>query len=96
MWLYWLFFFFVAFGAKVLLAFAMIFLLLPTDRSCNQCDEDTLLIRVNRLGRMGAALTFGLVQWRWCPRCGWEGLARRAPVLHPSQRPSGRAAITRR
>jgi hypothetical protein len=76
---YWLLFFFVAFGAKALLAFIMIYLLLPSDRSCAQCDEETLWIRSNRAGRLGSALSLGRVQWRWCPRCGWEGLARRAP-----------------
>lgn len=77
---YWLLFFFLAFGAKVVLAFVMIYLLLPNDRTCSQCDEDTLLIRPTRLGRMGSALSFGRVQWRWCPRCGWEGLSRRVPA----------------
>jgi hypothetical protein len=77
MWFYWLLFFFAAFISKVLLAFVMIYLLLPTDRRCAQCDDDTLLIRTNRVGRIGFALSFGRVQWRWCPRCGWEGLARR-------------------
>jgi hypothetical protein len=76
---YWLLFFFLAFGAKVVLALVMIYLLLPPDRSCNLCEEETLLIRTNRLGRIGFRLSFGRVQWRWCPRCGWEGLARRAP-----------------
>ncbi len=75
---YWLLFFFIAFGAKVLLAFAMVYLLLPTDTSCSQCDEETLLIRTNPVGRAGFALSFGRVQLRWCPRCGWEGLTRRA------------------
>jgi hypothetical protein len=71
-------FFFVAFGAKALLGFVMIYLLLPSDRSCSQCDEDTLLVRTNRAGRFGFAMSRGRVQWRWCPGCGWEGLARRA------------------
>ena len=83
-WFYWLFFFFVAFGAKVVLAFVMIYLLLPTDRQCVQCDDDTLLIRPSRAGRLGFALSRGRVQYRWCPRCGWEGLARHSP-------PRGRA-----
>ena len=74
---YWLFFFFVAFGAKLLLALLMVYLLLPRDPACCQCDEQTLLIRTNRLGRIGFALSLGRVQWRWCPRCGWEGLCRR-------------------
>jgi hypothetical protein len=81
---YWLLYFFVAFGAKVILAFAMIYILLPSETSCAQCDEETLLIRTNRLARMGFALSLGRVQLRWCPRCGWEGLARRGarPALH--------------
>jgi hypothetical protein len=88
MWFYWLLFFFAAFISKVLLAFVMIFLLLPTDRRCSQCDEDTLLMRTNRIGRIGFALSLGRVQWRWCPRCGWEGLARRAGA--PPRPRSGR------
>ncbi|HUE96552.1 MAG TPA: hypothetical protein VMN39_07820 [Longimicrobiaceae bacterium] len=86
---YWLLFFFLAFGAKVLLALVMIFMLLPSDRTCSQCDEETLLIRAHRLGRFGSALTLRRVQWRWCPRCGWEGLARR---VHVAPRPAGRPA----
>jgi len=74
---YWLLFFFVAFGSKVLLAFVMIYFLLPSDRSCTECDAETLLIRTNRIGRIGFALSRGRVQWRWCARCGWEGLARK-------------------
>ena len=77
MWYHWVLFIFLAFVSKALLAFVMIYLLLPTERSCSQCDEETLQIRANRLGRLGFALSFGRVQWRWCPRCGWEGLARR-------------------
>lgn len=73
---YWLLFFFLAFGAKVVLALLMIYLLLPKERYCGECDEETLLIRTNLAGRIGFALSFGRVQWRWCPRCGWEGLAR--------------------
>lgn len=93
---YWLLFFFVAFFAKALLAFVMIYLLLPTDQSCSQCDEETLLIRVNRVGRIGFALTYGHVQWRWCPRCGWEGLARRGGrAAGPPPRPAHRPTPTR-
>jgi hypothetical protein len=77
MWLYWLLFFFAAFISKLFLAFVMIYLLLPSDRRCSRCDEDTLLMLTNRIGRVGFALSLGRVQWRWCPRCGWEGLARR-------------------
>jgi len=96
MWLYWLLYFFVAFGAKLLLAFVMIYLLLPNDRQCTQCDEETLLIQTNRAGRIGFALSLGRIQWRWCPRCGEEGLARPADFrrdLTPTMR---RASASRR
>lgn len=75
---YYLLFFFIAVGAKLILAMLMIYLLLPDDRRCSECDEETLLIRTRVPGRLAARLTRRRVQWRWCPRCGWEGLARRA------------------
>lgn len=93
---YWLLFFFVAVGAKLLLALVMVYLLLPSDRSCNGCDEDTLLIRPSRAGRIGAWLSLGRIQWRWCPRCGWEGLARRSGGAPRSPAPSTTAASIRR
>ena len=67
----WIFFFFVAFGAKALLAFAMIYLIFPADRVCSECDGDTLPIRMGPLGRALSFLSRGAVQRRWCPRCGW-------------------------
>lgn len=84
--LYWYLFFFITVGAKFILAALMIYLLLPTDRRCSRCDEETLLVRPNRLGRIGSRLSFGRVQWRWCPRCRWEGLARHVPGGPPPQR----------
>lgn len=78
---YWILFFFVAFGAKVILAFAMIYFLLPSDRFCGECSGETLLMQGNRLVRTVFRLTRGHMQQRWCPGCGWEGLARRAPRL---------------
>ncbi len=93
---YWILFFFLTVGAKLVLALAMIFLLLPSDARCNQCDGDTLLIRTNRPGRLGSRLSFGRVQWRWCPGCGWEGLARRvAPPAEPALRQAQSRAIIR-
>lgn len=70
---YYLLFFFVTVGAKLLLAMVMIYLLFPSDRTCNTCDEETILVRS---GRLLAVLAFGRLQKRWCPRCGWEGFAR--------------------
>lgn len=92
---YWLLFFFLAFGAKLVLALAMIYFILPTDRTCVHCDEDTLLIRANRMGRVAFAFSLGRVQWRWCPRCGWEGLARRVTVAPKTNPRVRRASATR-
>ena len=85
----WLLFIFVAIGAKFGLALLTIYLLLPADRRCSQCDGETLLIRPGRLGRLGAAASFGLLRWRWCPRCEWEGMSRRV-----SEEPPGSTATS--
>jgi hypothetical protein len=71
--LHYLLFFFFAVGAKLLLALVMIYLLLPSDRRCSQCDGETLLMQAAWLG----ALSLGRVQRRWCPRCAMETFARR-------------------
>jgi len=81
--LHWYLFFFIAVGAKLILAAAMIYLLLPTDRRCSQCDEETILIRPHGIGRVGSWLSLGWVQWRWWPRCGWEGMTRRRREPNP-------------
>lgn len=74
--LFWISFFFVAFGAKVVLALATIYLILPEERSCVHCDADTLSVRMGPAGRLLARAMLGTVERRWCPSCGWEGLAR--------------------
>lgn len=83
-------FFFVAFGAKVVLAAATIYLIFPSERECPQCDCETLPVRMGALGRGVSRLMLGTLQRRWCPRCGWEGTTRTA---RPSRRaqPSGAA-----
>ncbi|HET7275197.1 MAG TPA: hypothetical protein VFI91_08435 [Longimicrobiaceae bacterium] len=73
---YYLLYFFLAVGAKLILALIMIYFLLPSDRRCNACDEETILVRINPAGRIGLKLLRGFVEWRWCPRCGWEGMGR--------------------
>jgi hypothetical protein len=73
---YYTLFLFVAFGSKLLLALVMIYLLLPTERSCDECDGETLLIRPEGGARLLGWLTRGRIQRRWCPRCSWYGLAR--------------------
>lgn len=74
--LYYLLFLFVAMGAKLLLALVTIYLLFPSDRSCNSCNHETLLLQMGRPGRILAWLLLGRIERRWCPRCGWEGFAR--------------------
>ena len=52
----WILFFFVAFGSKVVLAMATIYLLFPDERSCSQCDGDTLVMRMGAVGRATSRL----------------------------------------
>lgn len=94
---YYLLFFFITVGAKLILALVMIFFILPSDRRCVECDEETLLLGGTRAGRLRARLSLGLVQWRWCPRCGWEGMARRVsdPGV-PSDAPTNSTTSSRR
>jgi hypothetical protein len=79
--LYYSIFFFLAFGAKLLLALVMIYMLLPVDRCCNQCDNETLLLQMSRANRWFSWTCLGTLQRRWCPSCGWEGYAR-SPAAH--------------
>jgi hypothetical protein len=93
----WIFFFFLAFGAKALLAFAMIYLIFPNDRVCNECDGETMLVQMGPTGRLLSAFSLGRVQRRWCPRCGWEGLTRSGRTNRPGTRSEAdRQAATRR
>lgn len=76
MWAYYLLFFFVAVGAKLILAVVTVYLLFSTDRSCSACDGETLPLRMRAPGRLLSWLLAGKLQRRWCPRCGWEGFTR--------------------
>jgi hypothetical protein len=73
---YWLLYFFVVLGAKLLLALLTIYFLLPAESTCNQCDEDTILLQARAGSRLVSLVCLGTLQRRWCPRCGWEGFAR--------------------
>ena len=79
----WVFFFFVAFGSKVLLAAATIYLLLPKERQCDECDGETIPIRMGAVARGFSRVFAGKVQRRWCPQCGWEGLTRTGRLNPP-------------
>jgi hypothetical protein len=74
--LMWLLFFFVAFGAKAVLAVAMMYLMLDSERDCANCASETIPIRMGGAGRALRALSLGYVERRWCPSCRWEGLTR--------------------
>lgn len=92
---YYLLFFFVTVGAKLILATGMIYLLLPTDRHCGDCEGETLLMEGSRLVRGVSRLWPGRLQRRWCPRCGRESFAR--PVLrHPEPQPAPQTRTTTR
>ena len=78
----WLFFFFIAFGAKVVLAVAMMYLMLESERDCANCACETIPIRMGGWGRMFTALSMGYLQRRWCPSCRWEGLTRSGRASH--------------
>ena len=81
---YYLLFFFLTVGAKLLLALVMIYFLLPADRLCSRCDGETLLLGGSRAARFRTRLFLGRVQWRWCAQCGWEGMARRIAGPSPT------------
>ena len=74
--LIWIAFFFVAFISKLLLAAAMCYFIFPSDRTCDECNGDTLPVRMGAVGRALSWLMLGRLQRRWCPRCGWEGITR--------------------
>lgn len=85
--LIWVLFGFVAIGAKLMLAALTIYLLLPTDTRCSRCDAETLLVRMNRGGRVLSALLRGRLQWRWCPQCGSEAATRRGGAPRSAPEP---------
>ncbi len=47
-------------------------LLVHPVRDCPACFGDTVAVRRPWLGILGR-----WYEWRWCPRCDWQGIARR-------------------
>jgi len=76
MWAKYSLFFFVAFGSKAVLALVTIYFIIPSERSCPECDGDTIPLRMSLPGRVMARLLMRTVERRWCPRCRWEGMTR--------------------
>lgn len=73
---YYLLYFFLAVGLKLVCAGLMIYFLFPNDRRCDECDGETLLVRHSAMTEMVSRLSLGRLQWRWCPRCARQGWAR--------------------
>ncbi len=62
---------------------------LPTGKACPLCAGET--VRLQSRWLRYARLTAGRrLHARWCPRCGWEGVARVTEA--PPQRPAGLVA----
>lgn len=97
---YYLLYFFLAVGLKLVLAFVMIYLLLPSDRRCDECDAETLLVRHSAATELVSRLSLRRLHWRWCPRCGRQGWARAGrgatPGAQPRPKPARPASGTRR
>lgn len=58
-----------------LLAFGAALVIRPVD-DCPACFRPAFLLRRPWLRRLAPWF-----EWRWCPRCGWQGLARRRDAL---------------
>ena len=84
----WIFFFFLAFGSKVVLALAMCYLIVPAEVTCDSCDAETLPVRMGPWGRGVNRLLLGTLQKRWCPACGWQGITRTGSRAARSARPA--------
>ena len=88
-----LLYFFVAFISKAILALVTCYLIFPTERSCDECDGETLPVRMGPVGRTASRLTRGTLQRRWCPRCGWEGITRSGRLSAAERAALERAAV---
>jgi hypothetical protein len=83
----WIVFIFVAFVAKFFLAVAMCYLIFPSERTCDECNAETLPVRMGWFGRTLSRMMMGRLQRRWCPGCGWEGMTRTAGHTAPAPLP---------
>jgi len=98
MWLSVALFVFFALGAKVALAAAVLYLLLPRRERCACCDGETVATRPHR--SVGWLMRAARLESRWCPACGQTELARgdrdhRVWVGEPLPSPAPRPAAPR-
>lgn len=77
-------FFFVLLGSKIVLGIAVVYMLLPRDTVCSQCDAETLPMEHRR--GTGRVLRVLRLQRRWCMECHRESLARRLPLRRAARR----------
>jgi len=62
-------------GLRVMMVGMLVLFIIRPVRGCPACFRDTFPLRKWWL----RWITFRM-EWRWCPSCGWEGLARRMPA----------------
>lgn len=65
-------------AAMLVSPFVLLYLFLPTGKECPRCAGDTISIRSTLMRPVRSLATL-----RWCMACGWEGVARHAPVRSP-------------
>ncbi|HUF51780.1 MAG TPA: hypothetical protein VMN60_13220 [Longimicrobiales bacterium] len=67
------------FAALVLIRYlailALAALIIRPVRACPACFADTFPVRQRWLRPLA-----GQYEWRWCPTCGWQAIARRTPL----------------
>lgn len=71
---------FTLWTAMLLSPIILLFVFLPSGRRCPRCSADeTLLMRSGWPLRVFTKV----IGRRWCPKCGWEGLARHKVTIRP-------------
>lgn len=79
------------FVARIVIATAVFFWILPEADRCPVCDAPTLRVRSLVWNRL-----FPRLRTSWCPECRWEGLLRPGPLTPaPTPRPRRRLAKSR-
>jgi hypothetical protein len=75
--MFWLFV--VALWTAMLLSpVVLLFMFLPTGRSCPRCNQETLAIRSRMLRPLHRMLSL-----RWCMSCSWQGIMRHSAQRRP-------------